>query len=106
MNNIRLSYYIGPAHRVLEGRCLTETACTQDGACYELTYRYEQRGREYWAVLSAVGEIMPPATPQAKGFSENTRLPMMENGSYSVTLEAAQRRKEWAAINKAESVSK
>jgi hypothetical protein len=73
---------------------------TADGAWYEAFYRYEQRGREWWAVLSRVEEIMPPTPPQLQTRDESVRLHVMHNdGSLDFDGEAARRKREWAEVN-------
>ena len=50
--------------------------------------------------LSAIRCLMPPLPPEADShFGQNldARLPMMDQYGFSATLEATQRRKEWAA---------
>lgn len=80
------------------GRRLLQNVDTLDGAWYEAEYRYEQRGAEWWAVLSRVVEVLPPLTPHM--FGSDCRLPMMrEDGTTDIEAEIRQRRKEWKAIN-------
>ena len=72
---------------------------TADGAWYDALYRYERRGAQWWAVLEALNEIMPASTPQLLRQDDTARLHLMhEDGSYDFVAEAAQRRKEWAAL--------
>lgn len=73
---------------------------TADGALYNAYYRYERRGHEWWAVLTRIEEIMPPATPQTRRLDDQARCHMMaQDGSLDFEAEAAQRRKEWADLN-------
>lgn len=81
------------------GTRLEQPISTADDAMYTLRYRYERRGAEWWAVLESAQEVMPPITPQANPLNDNSRLPMMDRYGFSATLEAEQRRKEWAEIN-------
>ena len=73
---------------------------TADGAMYSASYRYECRGVEWWAVLESVEELMPPRTPQISSYTDADRVPMMDKWGYSAVLEAEQRKREWAEVNR------
>jgi hypothetical protein len=64
----------------------------------EARYTFESRANDglYIYRLQEVVEFLPPLPPQLRGFGDDIRLPMMENGAFSVHLEAERRRKEWA----------
>lgn len=66
-------------------------------AVYFFTERRESSGKWLYR-LHHIDEWMPPRPPQIQGYGDDMRLPMMENGYFSATLEAEQRRKEWAEI--------
>lgn len=70
-----------------------------DGSHYSAIYRYAQYGERFVRILESVEQDMPPRTPQCSRYDDQCRVPMMENGYYSPTLEAAQRRTEWAEVN-------
>lgn len=71
-----------------------------NGALYVLTFTAAKGDPDRInADLSAIRCEMPPLTPEANNLERGdaARLPMMDRGGFSATLEAAQRRKEWAA---------
>lgn len=63
--------------------------------------RQDRKGRRMIVdatyALSRVEEMLPPRPPQIQGFSDDVRLPMMDENGYSdITAEAEQRKAEWA----------
>lgn len=84
------------------GRSIEESFVAVDGAIYSAQWVLTRRlpdGRWVY-LLSQVTEVMPPRTPQASDYNQDTRLPMMSaDGCVNVLLEAAQRRKEWDTMS-------
>ena len=91
--SLQLSFQLSPLFAPLAPH-FVKSASTVDGAMYNLLYRVERRGPEYWAVLERVEEIMPPHTPQTSTFTDQDRLPMPD-----MSEEVEQRRLEWADVN-------
>lgn len=70
-------------------------------AMYAWTFRYTKRDPDTGQLVGQLTDIrcvMPPLTPEADTMrNAAARLPMMDEYGYSASLEAEQRRKEWAA---------
>ena len=90
---LQLSFRLGASVIPLAPH-LVQAMSTIDGAMYNVFYRIERRGSEYWAVLERVEETMPPRTPQISTFTDQDRLPMRD-----MSEEVEQRRLEWADVN-------
>lgn len=86
--------------RSVGGKCIECGYETEDGAHYVTIYTYAKYGARWVAILSSITQTMPPRTPQISRYDDQCRLEMMEGGCFSARLEAEQRRKEWAEINK------
>lgn len=72
-----------------------------DGGIASAVYRYieYQTSSNTWLLkLDHIDEWMPPLAPPQRAllYTDNARLPMMDEYGYNVTLEAEQRRREWA----------
>lgn len=69
------------------------------GGMASAIYRYHERressGKWLWR-LDRIDEWMPPLPPQLRTRDDSRRLPMMDESGYSATLEAEQRKREWA----------
>lgn len=88
--------------RELLGPFVVQTFSTKDDGMFEAEYLYsEQRsnGNRVYK-LHKVTEMMPPMPPQIRGYSDDIRLPMFDGYGFSASLEAKQRKKEWAAHRK------
>lgn len=64
-------------------------------ALYVFHERRESSGKWLWK-LERIDEWLPPLPPQLQTVDDSRRLPMMEDGAFSVRLEALQREREWA----------
>ena len=91
--SLQLSFQLSPLFAPLSPH-FVKSVSTVDSAMYNLLYRVERRGPEYWAVLERVEETMPPRTPQMGTFTDQDRLPMPD-----MYEEVEQRRLEWADVN-------
>ena len=86
------------------GRVIEIAYASSACGIYDAIYKPTRLCRDgYWeCVLKGVTESMPPLTPQISSFSEDSRLPAMdEQGYFSATAEAELRRKEWAEVTRA-----
>lgn len=90
-----------PVERPLGNRGVLPVVTAED-AWYDAIYRYEVRGKQWWAILDRLEEIMPARPPQASALAgDDGRLHLMRaDGSLDVAAEAEQRRREWAQVNR------
>ena len=82
------------------GASLVRSYDCANGGAFTARYQYaERRNNGNWIYrLARVEELMPPRPPQIQGYRDDRRLPMMDKWGYSASLEAEQRKREWAEV--------
>jgi hypothetical protein len=106
LTDSRVAFEAMPRRIELRGRPIAAVAAqafeTAMGGIYVGLYDIQREGDEWVGVLRRSECQMPPRTPQISTFDDSARMPMMDEWGFSASLEAEQRKREWAEVLKTE----